>query len=521
MIIAALDVGSNSIHLVIVETDNEKSFRVLARGKEVVRLGRSVARDHKLSNAAIERAISAIGKFGRRARERGAREIIAVATSATREAVNRKEFLARVIAETGVHVDVLSGIEEARLIALAVWAKQRSRNRQRLLAIDVGGGSTELSVTRKGEPSVLISLKLGAVRLTEQFISSDPISDKQLRHLRAELREVLAQRASEITSVGFDQCYGTSGTILSLGTILWHRHHGKKAEIQPTSGLQITLSHLRELNEELAALELDKRAKISGLSRARAEIIVAGGQLLEAVMETFGIEELTTCEWALREGVILAYLMRHATAATISSAQIERDPSLRGVLSLAEHYQADFKHAMRVTHLARQLFDSLRPLHLLGGEHRRLLSAAALLHDIGYFVSHTNHNKHSAYLIYHSEITGFMASEIAIIANIARYHRSSLPKLKHPYYIALPEEDRDVVRKLSAFLRIADALDRDHQGQVRNLTCRFDSETIYLTVTCARVSDAMRYRLEERAGLFTEVFSRRLELEYGATSESK
>lgn len=514
MIIAALDIGSNSIHLVVVETDHEKPFRVLARGKEVVRLGRSTARDRRLSNAAIDRAVACIRKFRLRAQTYGAQEFIAVATSAVREAANRHEFLARVAEETGVHVELLSGIEEARLIALAVSIEKRTRAKPRSLILDIGGGSTELAVTRNSEPAVLISLKLGAVRLTEQFVTSDPISDKQLRRLRSELREVIVQRVPEIQVVGFDVCYGTSGTINALSGMMLRRHleaaHGQPARQQIEAPL--TFDDLRALNQELAALSLAERLKIPGLNAARAEIIVAGGQLLEAIMETVGVTELTACNWALREGVIIAQLVRRAESMTASPPRLERDPSLRGTLALAEHYQADLKHARRVTHLSQQLFDALRPLHLLGGEHRRLLTAAALLHDIGYFVSHTSHNKHSAYLIQHSELTGFTASEVGIIANVARYHRTSLPKIKHPYYAALPPEDRESVRKLAALLRVADALDHDHSGRVRSLSCEINETVVRLTAYCSRESDTTRWRVEERGNLFYEVFGRRIEL---------
>jgi len=514
MIIAALDIGSNSIHLVVVETDHEKPFRVLARGKEVVRLGRSTARDRKLSNAAIDRAVACIRKFRLRAQTYNAQEIIAVATSAVREAANRDEFLRRVTEEAGVHVELLSGIEEARLIALAVAVKCRQRSKQRLLVIDIGGGSTELAVTQNGEPTALVSLKLGAVRLTEQFVTSDPVSEKHLRRLRSELREVISHRAPEIQAVGFDVCYGTSGTINALSGVMMRRRieQGRGHPNRRQAETPLTFEEVRALNQELTALSLDERVRVPGLNRARAEIIVAGGQLIEAIMETAGVAELTACDWALREGVIIAQLMRRVPAVTTSPTHLERDPSLRGALALAQHYQADLKHAHRVAYLAQQLFDALRPLHLLGGEHRRLLAAAALLHDIGYFVSHTAHNKHSAYLIQHSELTGFTASEVAVIANVARYHRTSLPKTKHPYYAALPMEDRGVVRQLAALLRIADALDRDHEGRVRSLSCEIDESAARLTATCSRESDTTRWRVEERSDLFSEVFGRRVEL---------
>jgi exopolyphosphatase/guanosine-5'-triphosphate,3'-diphosphate pyrophosphatase len=512
--IAALDIGSNSLHLVVVETDREKPFRVLASGKDMVRLGRSAARDRLLSEAAMDRAIAAIRKFRSTAETHGAREFIAVATSAVRDALNRHEFIDRVAEETGVHVDILSGVEEARLIALAVSFRQRQRQNQRILAIDIGGGSTELAVTQNDEPSALVSLKLGAVRMTEQMIDTDPISDRQLRRLRSELRTIVANRAPEIKEAGFDICIGTSGTINALGMIALQRRIKASAGSPSArrSEAAITFEEVCAINREMAELALDERSKISGLSRVRAEIIVAGGQILEAAMEVLGVEELSVCDWALREGVVIAHLQRSGATITASAARLERDPSLRGALALAARYQADLKHAHRAAYLAQQMFDDLRLLHKLGSEHRRLLAAAAILHDIGYFVSHTGHHKHSAYLIQNSDWSGFTDAELAIIACVARYHRASTPKARHPYYASLSAEDREVVRKLAAMLRIADALDRDHEGRVRSLSCEMDDTAVRITAVCTRESESAIWRVEERADLFQSVFDREIEL---------
>jgi exopolyphosphatase / guanosine-5'-triphosphate,3'-diphosphate pyrophosphatase len=513
MIIAALDIGSNSIHLVVVETDHEKPFRVVASAKEAVRLGRSAARDERLSAAAMDRAIYCLKRFRRVAETHGARELIAVATSAVREAANGDQFITRAAEEAGVEIDLLSGIEEARLIALAVSVRYKQSKKQQSLVIDIGGGSTELAVMRSGEPTTLISFKLGAVRLTEQYVKSDPIGEKQLRRLRSELREVIAHRAPEIEAAGIEACYGTSGTINALAALSLRRRlaaGGRMARRRLEHSL--TLDELRALNEELRSYTLDERVRDARLNRQRAEIIVAGGQLLEALMETLKIDELVSCDWALREGVVIAHLARRVETVSTSPARLERDPSLRGALALARHCRADLKHASRVAYLSQQLFDELRPLHSLGGEHRRLLAAAALLHDIGYFVSHTGHNKHSAYLIQNSELTGFTSPEMAVIAGVAYYHRGGSPKAKHEYYSGLRVQDREVVRKLAALLRLADALDRDHEGSVRGLRCEIDDDEVRIVALCSREAEAMRRRLEERSELFAEVFGREVEL---------
>jgi len=514
MIIAALDIGSNSIHLVVVETDREKPFRVVASAREVVRLGRSATRDERLSGAAMDRAVECMKRFRRIAESHGARDLIAVATSAVREATNGDQFLARAAHEAGVEIDLLSGIEEARLIALAVSVRYERSGRQQALVIDIGGGSTELAVMKNGEPTTLISFKLGAVRLTEQYVKSDPIGEKQLRRLRSELRDVIAHRAPEIKAAGFNACYGTSGTINALAALSLRRRlaAGDGRIVRRRLEHSLTLDELRALNEELAAYTLDERVRAAQLNRPRAEIVVAGGQLLEALMETLKIDELVSCDWALREGVIIAHLARRVETVTPSPARLERDPSLRGALALARHCRADLKHASRVAYLSQQLFDELRPLHWLGGEHRRLLAAAALLHDIGYFVSHTGHHKHSAYLIQNSELTGFTSPEISVIANVAYYHRGGLPKSKREFYSDLRVQDREVARKLAALLRLADALDRDHEGHVRGLRCEIGDDEVRIVAICSREADTMRRRLEERADLFTEVFGREVEL---------
>ncbi len=514
MIIAALDIGSNSIHLVVVETDREKPFRVIASAKDAVRLGRSAARDQKLSAAAMDRAINCLKRFRRIAESHGARELIAVATSAVREATNGDQFIARAAEEAKVEIDLLSGIEEARLIALAVSVRHEQSVRRQPLVIDIGGGSTELAVMKNGEPTTLISFKLGAVRLTELFVKSDPIGEKQLRRLRSELREVIAHRAPEIEAAGFNACYGTSGTINALAALSLRRRLAARGLRMTRRRLEhsLTLDELREINEELASRSLDERIRAAQINRQRAEIIVAGGQLLEALMETLKVDELVSCDWALREGVIIAHLARRIETVTASPARLERDPSLRGALALARHCQADLKHAHRVAYLSQQLFDELRPLHALGGEHRRLLAAAALLHDIGYFVSHSGHHKHSAYLIQNSDLTGFTSPEIAIIANVAYAHRGAAPKSKGDYYSDLRVQDREVTRKLAALLRLADALDRDHQGHVRSLRCEIGDDVVRIIALCSREAETMRWRLEERADLFAEVFGREVEL---------
>jgi exopolyphosphatase/guanosine-5'-triphosphate,3'-diphosphate pyrophosphatase len=467
--IAAIDIGSNSIKLAIVEAAASNSFTILAQERERVRLGEETLRKHFLSAEAIARSTAAIAKFRSIAESRQINTILAVATASVREADNAADFVREVEAKTGVRVEVLSSIEEARLIGIAA-AQSFDLKKGSLLNVDIGGGSTELSLMRDGTPEKLFSMKLGAVGLTEKFIFSDPPKDKEIKNLRNEIDHALERPRRELKDVSWQISSGTSGTIINLATLL---------SFQPDGKSEIQLKKLAGLNEMLAKISLADRAKLPSISPQRAEVIVSGGQILEGVMRALKIEKLVPSTFALREGVIIDYL-RETEAESLPPVPDVEDANLRGVFAIGRRFGYEEKHALQVAHLAEKIFDQLALSFNLKRHQRTLLSAAALLHDVGSHISPEAHHKHSFYLIKNSDITGFSEPEKQIIANVARYHRGSLPKEKHGDFMSLTEADRETVWKLGAILRLAEGLDISYESRIKDLT--FSREKQILTM---------------------------------------
>jgi exopolyphosphatase / guanosine-5'-triphosphate,3'-diphosphate pyrophosphatase len=327
--LAAIDIGSNSIKLVVVDAAASDSFVVLAREKEVVRLGHETLREGHLSTAAIERAAVCIKRLRSIAEARGAERIITIATASVREAYNSAEFVDEVERQTGMCVEILSGVEEARLIGLAA-AQGCAGRRASLINIDIGGGSTEISFMRDRVPAELYSVKLGAVGLTEQLIANDPPKQKEIGALREEIRAALEQPARELQGMRWQKATGTSGTIIAIGEALrlrTLRQPGMEDTGAQPAGAEIALDRLARFNERTGKMNIAERRTIPGISAQRAEIIIAGGQILEGAMRAFGIDSLRSCDYALREGVIIDRL-REWEAELPSPAQDAADGKL-------------------------------------------------------------------------------------------------------------------------------------------------------------------------------------------------
>jgi len=516
MKVAAIDVGSNSIKLVVVDAAASDSLAVLAREKETVRLGHYSLRKGNLSIAAIERAATCIKRFRSIAEARGAERIFAVATAAVREARNSRNFIKEIDRRTGVRVSILSAIEEARLIGVAASQGCATRGAS-FINIDIGGGSAEISLMRDGAPLALFSVKLGAVGLTDRLVTTDPIKPKELRVLREEVRAAMERPSRELRGARWQQATGTSGTIISIGEALRLRalsDEERKAQGAQPAGDEIVFSKLARFNSRMAQLSITERRAVPGISPQRSEIIVAGGQILAAAMRALGINVLRTCGWALREGVLIDRLREIEAEAQPPVADII-DHRLRGVHAVGHRYGYEEGHAQQVARLAESMFDQLLTLDSaahLTRHHRTLLSAASLLHDVGYHIAHENHHKHALYLIRNSELTGFSEAERAVIANVARYHRGPLPKDRHEDYAALNETDRETVRMLGAILRLADALDRAHENRVTGVRCQKDGQVIHIQLKSSANCDREIFAAEQKRDLFEEVFGARLTL---------
>lgn len=507
--LAAIDIGSNSIKLAVLEAAASNSFNITVQERERVRLGQETLRKRLLSAEAIERSAQAIGRLRRIADIHRVDKILAVATASVREAQNAAEFVRIVEEQTGVCVEVLPSVEEARLIGIAAAHHFGSNT---LLNVDIGGGSTELSLMRGGEPESLYSMKLGAVGLTERFILSNPPKEKELKSLQNEIRMALDRPTRELKGKKWQTASGTSGTILKLAGLTAFQTEADDAE-KPA----IELKHLAALNAILAKLSTEERAKMPGVSAQRAEVIVAGGQILEGVMRALKINRLSPCPLALREGVIIDYLRKTETE-NLPPVPDTEDPKLRGVFAIGRRFGYEETHALQVAGIAEKIFDAVALAYDLERHQRTLLSAAALLHDVGFHISHEAHHKHTFYLIKHSEMTGFTETERTVIAHVARYHRRSMPKERHTEFMELGEPERQTVWKLGSILRLAEALDRSYRSCVRDLTFRRDKQDLVLEILSDDACEREIETAELKKDMFETAFDCKLKIARPATT---
>lgn len=478
-ILAAIDLGTNSLHMVVVQIQPKlPAFSIIAREKDTVRLGDRDKKTGNLTPAAMERAIAALKRFQGIAQSLNAEQILAVATSAVREAPNGRDFLKQVETDLGLSVNLISGQEEARRIYLGVLSGMEFNNKPHII-IDIGGGSTELILGDSHEPRSLSSTKVGAVRLTAELIATDPISIGEFQYLQAYVRGQLERPVEELRAFlqpgEQPRLVGTSGTIETLVTM----HAREKLGTNPFSlnGYQLTLNDLRDLVNRLRRLNYLERAAIPGMSERRSEIIVAGAVILQEAMTLLGIESLTVCERSLREGVIVDWMLAHGLIE--DKLRYQSSVRERNVIKTARKYGVNLEYSQRVAEFALSLFDQTQGiLHQWGLEERELLWAAAVLHNCGHHISHSSHHKHSFYLIRNGELLGYTETEIDVIANLARYHRKSAPRKKHENYQNLPtKKHRQIVSQLSALLRLAVALDRRQIGAVQQVQCEYNAET--------------------------------------------
>jgi len=468
---AAIDIGTNSVHLLVAEVGEGGEFSVLTTEKETVRLGDSPGDIRNLAADAMDRGVRALKRFKAIADSFDA-TLYAVATSAVREADNGPEFVRRA-ADAGVQVDVIAGTEEARLIHLGIL-QALPVFEQQLVMVDIGGGSTEILVGKSGRALGARSLRIGHLRLTNRFFPGGVIDPASIEACRAYTRAFLVPAVSALRPLGFQVAVGSSGTAEALGDMIRLRSHGDAVG----AGIDtvITAAGLSSILDELTqwATPAERSANVAGLADKRADVIVGGAILLQEIFLAFGI------------------------------------------VRMAEAFEEDQPHVQHATDLALGLFDQLAPLHGLGPADRELLEAAGLLHNVGLFVSHAAHHQHSEYIIRNSDrLLGYTEREVNVVAQVARYHRRSAPKASHSRFMELAESDQQTVRWLAGMLRIAIALDRTRGSVVTAVDVHDDGSILKIVPQHGAGADVSVevFTANERSSLLGKISERNVVIE--------
>jgi exopolyphosphatase/guanosine-5'-triphosphate,3'-diphosphate pyrophosphatase len=495
--ISAIDIGSNSIRQTIADVSPTGVIRVVDELKAAPRLGAGLYERGSLNEIAVQNALSTLSRMATLANQLGVARTETVATSAVRDASNGDQFLKLVRAETGLNVRVLRGDDEARLSFRSALA-HFDLGVGRAVVMDIGGGSLELALSADGLVERLISLPFGAIRMTEQYVGASG-KKKGMRRLRKrvrrELRRTVAARhwhASRIICSG--------GTFTSLAAIYLARTGIENAKT--VHGTVIPRVELEHIVDMLQSMPLEERQRVPGLSAARADIIVGGLAVAAEVAARVEAKELVISGYGIREGILLE------AAKVVPAPADPGEARERSVRELAERTHYEEQHSKHVQKLALQIFDAVGQRLGCTTEDRKLLSDAALLHDIGYHISYDKHNKHSYHLIEHAELLGVTPAEQIVVANIARYHRGAEPKKKHVNYGGLEKGMRETIKKLAGILRVADGFDRGHANAVAEVKVRWMERALRLTAVPARQSNNLRLELwgaARKSNLLSEV----------------
>ncbi len=503
--LAAIDIGTNSIKLLVANVEEDGTLEVVLRDKAMVRLGSETLRTGRLTPEAIEAGASTVEHLARLATNTGAEVVRAVATCAVREASNSDEFVAAVRKRTGLRIDVISGEDEARLINLAARSEFPPSN-DPLFLVDIGGGSTELVVSNGSRVLLTESLPVGVVRLADRLGKNDPPSDADVRAMKRAIRAVARRAAHAVRKKGFKTCVGSSGTIQSLSLV--HEAAILGREPNPTGQRTLTRAALKKVNRILRRTTEKEKLRVPGLDPRRRDIAVPGGLLLAWILKRTGAEAIVVGERGLREGLLLDYVARHGEV----RVPVNRDIRARSVDRLLRRGNAEVLHAAHVARLALEIFDQTHALHQLTATEREWLQYGALLHDIGCYIGYAKHQRHSYYLITHGDLTGFSADEIEVLASLARYHKGGRPKKAHENWRRLDPYLQAVVEKLAAILRVADGLDRSHRQIVTGVTCRLRSRRLEIEASARADCETELDSARKKGDLFERVFDRGLSL---------
>ncbi len=510
---AAVDIGSNSVRMMAAEVSPEGEMRTLATDRQVIRLGQSVFRTGRIDRQAIEDAAVTLRRMAQAYGKLDVLAVRAVATSAVRDAGNQREFIQRASEALGTPVEIVSGQEEARLIHLGVQRRWPHPNR-RVLMVDVGGGSAEIILSEGGTLAEAYSKPLGAVRLTEVFLKSDPPSALEMHQMTEYVDEKLAAPLARIGRGRFDRFIATSATAAAIVCAV---NRVPRANRDTADRLRASTAQIRRFSRDVSAKSLAGRRKTLGIGPRRAEIVVAGAAVFLRVLESFQIPSMFYSAAGVRDGIV-ADLAARGVGREFSHLSREQR---RTVESLARRYGVALPHARQVARIAHRLFEALQPLHKLPPQFGKLLEASAYLHDTGHYVSDSSHHKHSFYLIANSDLPGFTDSERFLVATLCRYHRKSMPALRHPSYESLDADTRRAVVLLTPLLRLADSLDRSHDQRLENVEVSLKNSSVAIALDAGVESDLEIWAAGRVAGFFRDVYQVDLTLERGKGSPNR
>lgn len=495
--IAAVDIGSNSIRCMIAEVSQDGKFKVLDDEKATVRLGERLAMTGVISDEASARAVEAISRFQKLITGLNVEAVEAVATSAVRTATNGKELIARLSKVLGHEITIISGDEEAELTSASALSNFDMYGK-RYAMIDIGGGSVEIVTGFGNHVEEFFSLDLGAVVLTDLFLKRDPIAENELRKLQRYIRENL-KRTFTGAKASFDSLIGSGGTVTALGCMAMQMRKEDYASIHGSEVLHAEVVHLLAM---LIHRDLKGRRTIPGLNQDRADIIIAGVVVIDELMRFFEANRIMVNERGIREGLLIRAVKRLGIAAGSGTPPTWKD----SVKEFAVSCHVDEQHATHVARMALSIYDALALPFGLSKPERKLLEAAAMLHDCGYFISYSSHHKHSYHLIRHSELFGFTPRERELIAQIARYHRKSLPKRKHEAFQKLKEKDQVIVARLGGILRLSDGLDRRRNGLIQKVECQFNGTTFTISLISPEDISVEIFGANAKKDLFEKAF---------------
>jgi len=500
---AAVDIGSNSVRLKIARL-KARRLSPLHEDREVTRLGEGVFSSGFLTPDSMAETVKVLRRFHRTTQQIVVDNVRVVATSALRDARNSQAFLEWVRSATGWRVEIVSGVEEARLIHLGLVSGSRI-DRVPTLMMDLGGGSCELTISHRGHIRDAVSLPLGAVRLTNEFLRHDPVRKGELKRLRGFVTREVNRIVNRIGTGRVRNVIATSGTAAALAAVASHLRHGSNRERMMVSRTEMSL-----IANRLSRLPVTERRKIEGIGPRRAEIVVAGAIVYHELLDRLRLKGFRYSPLGLRDG-ILAQMAADYDRSTRSGKQIESE-RWESILKAVDHYHIDRKHAMDVRNTATSLFTALRSVHRLPAEYGEWLAAAAMLYEVGDYVNRNGHHRHTHYIISNSEILGYTPQQRRIIAAIARYLGKSRPTIEDGPMKVVESPERAEVQKAIVLLRMARALNLGRSRAVGKVRIRVHAAEVKLTMVPRRRTgiDLELWAIEKERDYFREVFGREL-----------